>query len=347
MKRRIAHVHTGRNWGGGECQVLDLVRDLVRRGEQAVLFTVGKGKLFRRSAAEGLKPQAVSHEAIVRMEPDIIHAHDSGALSISRGCARERRVPVVLSRRIASPLRRNPFSRAKYSAGSVAAVIAISETVKHVFAASGYPADRIHVVPDGLDFEVIDAVAPDPELRRNYRAEFLVAGIGSLTRKKNWGMLIRTAARLADEGMDIDWLLAGEGPERQRLKALAQRCGVQDRVHSLGFREDSQRIIKSCDLLFFPSLMEGASVTVREAMALGTPVVAVNAAGTVESLDGHGRLVAPDDMGGAARAVRELLENPAARTPLVDAARESARRRFSFDRTVTGTMDVYNAVRSA
>ena len=180
MKRRIAHVHTGRNWGGGECQVLDLVRDLVRRGEQAVLFTVGKGKLFRRSAAEGLKPQAVSHEAIVRMEPDIIHAHDSGALSISRGCARERRVPVVLSRRIASPLRRNPFSRAKYSAGSVAAVIAISETVKHVFAASGYPADRIHVVPDGLDFEVIDAVAPDPELRRNYRAEFLVAGIGSL-----------------------------------------------------------------------------------------------------------------------------------------------------------------------
>lgn len=194
---------------------------------------------------------------------------------------------------------------------------------------------------------MLDAVSPDPELRRRYRADFLVAGVGSLTRKKNWQMLVRTAALLAGEGLDIHWLLAGEGPERPRLEALAQRCGVRERVHLLGFRQDSQRILKSCDLLFFPSLMEGASVTVREAMALGTPVVAVNAAGTAESLDGHGRLVAPDDIEEAARNIRDLLAKPAARETLIDAARESARRRFSFERTVEGTRQVYDAVLSA
>ena len=324
--------------------MLNLVHGLKSRGVQAELFTAGNGKLFRLAEAEGLVPKPACRETIEGMAPGLIHAHDSGALTIALRSARKHKTPVVLSRRIASPLRRNPFSRAKYSAGRIAAVVAISQTVKRVFAESGYPVDRIHVVPSGLDLEALDAVTADPDLRQRYRCRYLAVGIGSLTKKKNWQMLIRTAARLADEGMDIDWLLAGEGPEQGRLEKLARRCGIQDRVHLLGFREDVQQILKSCDLLFFPSLIEGASVTVREAMALGTPVVAVNAEGTAESLEGHGRLVDPDNVDGAARTVRDLLENPAARASLADAARESARNRFSFVRTITGTMAVYESV---
>jgi glycosyltransferase involved in cell wall biosynthesis len=346
MKRRVAHLHTGRSWGGGEYQVLNLVRGLVRRGEKAVLFGVAGGKLLHRAQTEGLDTRRLSRKAVAEFRPDIIHAHDSGALSAARRRARELGAPVVFSRRVASPLRRNPFSRAKYSAESIAAVLAISETVKQVFAASGYPPDRIYVVPSGLDLEALDDVVADPGLRRHYGAELLVAGVGSLTKKKNWQMLVRTAALLNGEGWDLHWLLAGEGPERESLEALAAGSGVGDRVHFLGFREDAQQLIKSCDLLFFPSLIEGASVTVREAMALGAPVVAVDAAGTAESLNGHGCLVAPDDVDGAARAVRGLLTDSAARTAMVEAARESARRRFSFDRTVRGTMEVYDAVLS-
>ena len=83
--------------------------------------------------------------------PDLIHAHDSRATSLAIGAGRRLGVPVVSPRRVASPLRRNARSARKYSARSLAAVIAISDTVRDVFGQSGYPEDRIHVVPSGLE----------------------------------------------------------------------------------------------------------------------------------------------------------------------------------------------------
>ena len=90
--------------------------------------------------------------------------------------------------------------------------------------------------------------------------------------------------------------------------------------------------------------MEGASVTVREAMLLGTPVVAVDAAGTMESLDGHGIGIKPGDVSAAADAVYAVLTDTDKRQSMIAGARRSALARFSFPVTVAGTLAAYRRI---
>lgn len=356
----IIHIHTNREWGGGEYQVLNLVKGLVARGWPVKVFAHHRGELFKRLRAQRLPVaplprggfldrvtgrRAALRDRVAGLQAALVHVHDSPATSIGIDVGTQTDIPVVLSRRVASPLRRNVFSRRKYSARALAAVIAISETVKNVFARSGYPRDRIHVVPSGLDVAGLETVAPDPEFRRQFKAPFLAGGVGKLSHKKNWQLLVRVAAEVARRGgPEVAWCIAGDGPELDELRDLARRLGVGPRIHFLGFRKDATRVLKSLDVLFFPSLMEGASVTVREAMLLGVPVVAANAAGTVESLAGHGWVVNPHDVEGAARSVIEVLTDATRRNEVCRKARALAAERYSIDVTVEGTVRVYEKV---
>ena len=353
---RVVHLHTGREWGGGELQVSLLVRGLASRGVQAALWADGAGRLFARAMTEGLPVQPLPARwkwplgdvtlgrDLARWGVDLLHCHDSGSLGLGIRLRRRLRVPLVLARRIASPLRANPVSRFKYSPRRVDAVIAISETVRDVFCRSGFPRARVSVVPSGLDIQQLDGLTVDESVRQAYGNGFLVAGIGKLAPKKNWPLLVRTAASVAASGLDVHWLLVGDGPERRLLEALVRELDVSSRVHLLGFREDASRILRSVDLLFFPSQREGASVTVRQAMVLGVPVVAANAPGIVESLGGHGWTVEPDDVAGATSAVVEALTNDSTRRRLCRAASASARERFGVERMVSGTLGVYAEV---
>jgi len=347
----IVQLHTGAGWGGGESQVYQLAAGLRNRGIPCRLFCRAGGMLLDRAKAAGLAAEPLPRwlpgsrlaGRLQAARTAVVHVHDSRALAIGLRAAGGAGIPLVLSRRIASPLRANPRSRRKYSPRRIAAVLAISETVRDVMVRCGFPADRIFVAPSGLDLGALDAAEPDLALRGAGPGP-VVGGIGALSRKKNWTLLLRTAARLRQAAPDLRWVIAGDGPERRRLDGLARELGVSGCVHFLGFRPDALRVLSSLDLLFFPSRMEGAGVTVREAMAMGVPVVAARAPGTVESLDGHGWLVDPDDVEGAARTVRRVLDDPEERTRVAAAARDSARRRFSFDATLTRTLHVYERV---
>jgi glycosyltransferase involved in cell wall biosynthesis len=347
----IAHLNANRDWGGGENQILNLVESLHADGVRTTLIAREGGMLATRAHAlelpvvlfskRGGVVQVAQHCSALGI--DLLHVHDSASTSIGVKVGRRLDLPVVLSRRVASPLRRNPFSRRKYSPRSLAGVLAISQTVRDVFKrCTNFPDERLFVVPSGVKVGELDAVARDADFRRTYaRGTYLVGGVGKLSSKKNWGMLVATAAALGERGMDVNWVIAGDGPEEAALDAMITEHGLQDRIHLLGFREDAKQIIKSLDVLLFPSLMEGASVTVREAMLLGTPVVAVDAAGTMESLDGHGIGIKPGDVSAAADAVHAVLTDTDKRQSMIAGARRSALARFSFPVTVAGTLAAY------
>jgi len=352
----IGQINTNPDWGGGENQVLHLVEGLVGRGERVTLFAHPDGELLRRARAAGYdvcplpgsgRCPAVRRtaEAVSRLGVELLHVHDSRGGSLGARVGRRLGLPVVLSRRVASPLRRNLLSRWKYSTRNFRAVIAISNTVRDVFLkTSRYPAENVFVVPDGVDIGELDAVERDHAFRRAFKGQFVAGGVGKLSVKKNWQFLVRVAAQVAASNLDVQWVVAGDGQERETLEALARDLGVADRVHFLGFRADSHRILKSLDVLFFPSIVEGASVTVRECMVLGTPVVAVEAAGTMESLAGHGWRVADGDVEGAALCVSEALTQRTMRDEHVAAARRHAIEHYAYDRTVRGTLAVYRKV---
>ena len=353
----VAQLHTNREWGGGENQILSLVRGLVGRGVRCVLLTPRDGVLWERARAVGIWTEPLeSHsgarsgvrqhalDVVKELGASVLHAHDSGSVSHGGWLSARTGVPLVLSRRVASPLRRNPLSRLKYGSARVAGVLAISETVKSVFCESGYPPERVWVVPSGLDFASLDRVQPDADKRAQFGKAPLVGGIGKLSEKKNWRLMVEAAHALNARGVHIEWALLGSGPEEDALRALVAERKLGEHFKFLGFQEDAASWLKTFDLLFFPSRIEGASVTVREAMALGVPVVAANAAGTMESLDGCGWIIDPDDVDSAADTVYGVLNDSAERDKRVAAAREIARSRYAQEQTIEGTLAAYRRV---
>ncbi len=348
---RVAHLHTNLEWGGGETQLLALVLRMHARGIFTVLATPSRGALYPRARRAGVRVIALEEGGAARrqMELDLqefgltrLHAHDSGSTSLGIRLRRRLGIPLVLTRRVASPLRRNPFSRWKYSPRRLDAVIAISGTVRDVMIQSGYPADRIHIAPSGVDVAALGRIPLEPDFRAAYGTDFLVGGLGRLAHKKNWMLMIRAAEILAKESFPVQWVLAGDGPDRAGLEAAVRQAGLEGRFHLLGFRADATRLLRQFDLLCFPSRMEGASVAVREAMAMGVPVAAADSPGVVESLAGHGWVVGCDDPAAMAGAVRAALRDGGLRRQRIDGARRHAQEHYDFEHMVEATLDAYS-----
>ena len=109
---------------------------------------------------------------------------------------------------------------------------------------------------------------------------------------------------------DVDAIVVGDGPERERLEALARELGVAERIEFLGARPhaDMPGLLCSADLAIFPSLMEATSVAALECMACGLPVAASAVGGLPQIVDdGVGGLFPPGDPEGLAAKVVELL----------------------------------------
>jgi len=148
---RILHLDTGRELRGGQRQLLLLARGLAQRGhEQSVLARQG-GALYEASRAAGFKtlPCTVVNLVWLARESDLIHAHDARAhtlAALAGGGA-----PLIVSRRVAFPVRNSVFSRWKYS--RAARFLAVSESVRTRLREAGLPASRIAVVYDGVDLK--------------------------------------------------------------------------------------------------------------------------------------------------------------------------------------------------
>ena len=136
--------------------------------------------------------------------------------------------------------------------------------------------------------------------------------------------------------MALEIELVGEGPEREALTRLARSLGLEDRLRFRGwlrFPEVRQAMLDAT-VLVHPSIGLGDAVptVIKEAMALGTPVVASNVAGIPELLaDGEcGVLVPPQDVGALASGIERLLRAPAERHRFAAAARQHVERTFDL-----------------
>ncbi|WP_161567334.1 glycosyltransferase [Exiguobacterium sp. SH4S7] len=109
---------------------------------------------------------------------------------------------------------------------------------------------------------------------------FLLLSVGELNKNKNHEIIIRSLFYLKD--YDIQYAICGKGPLKESLVRLADELGVRDKVHFLGFRQDVKKIYVSADAYVFPSLREGLSVALMEAMASSLPVICSGIRGNVD-----------------------------------------------------------------
>src|SRR6185503_1447011 len=159
---RVMHVDTERGWRGGERQTLWLARELVRRGFRSPIAARYGEPLAERATAAGLDVVECSpafeldvraawqlRQAIRERKIEIVHAHTAHAVAVAALATLNTEIPMVVARRVDFPLRDNVGTRWKY--GRAAAIVAVSRAVAGVLERGGVAADRIHVVPDGVD----------------------------------------------------------------------------------------------------------------------------------------------------------------------------------------------------
>lgn len=189
-------------------------------------------------------------------------------------------------------------------------LITVCQALKDGLVDLGIPAERITVLRNGVDLELFRP-RNRSALRRTMHLEGLVlASVGHLIERKGHHHVVRALADLPGTTL----LVAGDGPQRQALEALAGRLGVRDRVRFLGVLDQSALcdVYNCADILVLASSREGWANVLLEGMACGTPVVASAVWGTPEVVasPAAGLLMPSLDHQGVAAAVTQLRKAP-------------------------------------
>jgi glycosyltransferase involved in cell wall biosynthesis len=212
-----------------------------------------------------------------------------------------------------------------------------------------YPRQKLRVLYNGIDLEAFSNGATREAARANLglpRDANVVAVVARLDPVKNHAMLFRSFKEIEISVPNAVLLVVGDGPERDRLRALGDRLSPDGKIRFLGSRSDVPDMIRAADIFALPSFSEGMSVTLLEAMAAGLPVVATRVGGNDEVVM-HGEtgfLVPNDHASEMARRLLQLFGDENLRRRMGQAGRKRAVDFFSTERMVSAFSSLYQDV---
>lgn len=208
--------------------------------------------------------------------------------------------------------------------------VANSQRVRVLAAEAGIASERVAVVLPAIDTKRLCPRGVDFRAAWGGTGRPVVLTLARLVPRKGQDMVIRALREIIREVPDALYVIAGRGPDRERLEALARDLGVEAHVRFAEFvdEHDLGDAYASCDVYAMPCRetpedLEGFGITFLEAGALGKAVVAGRSGGAVDAVlhNETGLLVSPTDPRDIARAILDLLTNPTLRTRLGTAAR--------------------------
>ena len=292
---RVLQVDAGREWRGGQNQVRLLSRELARIPGVDVQLLTRRGSQLARRATEagisvsgvpwgpGLDPRACwqLRSCIRRFRPDVIHVHDSHALTLARVAA-DSAATLIAHRRVDFHIRPgSAWFRAR-------ALIAVSRAVREVLVSDGIPPERITVIPDGIDPDEVRGAAARPlDIRGRLGlspSTPLAVNVAALVDHKDQRTLVRAAVHARAARPDLHWVIAGEGELRRTLERDIAALGIGDRVHLVGYVPEADALIREATVVVMSSKEEGMGSVILDALALEKPAVATAAGGIPEVL---------------------------------------------------------------
>jgi sugar transferase (PEP-CTERM/EpsH1 system associated) len=365
---RVLHVICCMGRGGAEMGILKLIAGLGEEFEHRICTTRGFDPDFVRSsfseekmfvagsAAPKLQFPLFRLASIMRKyRPHIVHTRNWGALE-AVPAARLAGVPVVVHSEhgyevdmfAGLPMRRRLFRRAAYAMTD--AIFAVTRELRDFHARQAWiRPERMGVMYNGVDTQ---RFAPCIQTRLAMRRElglpedsFVIGAVGRLVPIKDHQTLLKAAALLFARGIDVRVVLVGSGPERERLQATAAGA-LEGRVCFAGDSDRVPGMLNAMDVFVLPSLGEGMSNTLLEAMACGLPVFATNVGGNPEIIEDNlnGSLFAPGDVEWLANKLQLLASDPSLIHQLGTAARNYAIESFSLSRMLETYRSFYLAL---
>jgi sugar transferase (PEP-CTERM/EpsH1 system associated) len=365
---RVIHIVNSLGLGGTERGVLKVMQGLdAARFEQKLCAIRGADpKLARSPVVDGKLLTAGKTKPGFRFllfqlvslfrehKPHIVHSRNWGAIEAVLA-GRIAGVPVVihsehgyeLDMLSGLPLRRRALRRAFYPMCD--AVFTVSNQLQryHGQQVRILP-ERIRVIPNGVDTQLF---APDASRRQRARERFgfssedLVLGsIGRMVPIKGHDTMLRAGEVLLRRNKKVRLLLVGAGPDLDRHRSYVQSSELlKDRVVFVGASFDVADLYQAMDVFLLPSISEGLSNTLLEAMATGLPCIATDVGGNPE-LVSHGEegfLFPPGGVSQLAAFVEQISENDTLRARFSAAARQRATSQFSLDRMMDAYTKLY------
>jgi len=362
---KIAYVVTrAEPIGGAQVHVRDFAHALRRLGHDPIVLTSGSGPYTEGLQAAGIQTislpslQAAIHPlrdlralhelrtTLKQLKPDLVSAHSSKAGVLARMAARSLGIPVIFTAHGWAFTPGIPDHQAavytwieRLAAPLASKVITVSEFDRRLALARGVAASRkLVTIHNGM---------PDvgPELRAvPGRSPVRFTMVARFEPQKDHTTLLQAMAGLPAEGWSLD--LIGDGPLQAKAEALCRSLGLSDRVRFWGQRLDVETRLAEAQVALLISNWEGFPRSILEAMRAGLPVIATAVGGVVESvINGEtGFTVSRGDAAGLRQRLAQLLTDAELRTRLGRRARELYEERFTLERTLEKTLQVYREV---
>jgi glycosyltransferase involved in cell wall biosynthesis len=345
-------------WPGGVEKKLTALLPLLNRDlfDVKVVCLKAQGELAPVLAAAGIP--VIEKTVLSRWSPkglwtlarylkregvDIVHTHMYRSNVTGTVAARLAGVPVIIANihNVGSWDDAGQVRTDRFVSRFRQCTVFVSEAVKRDYLKQvPLPDTAQKVLYNGVDTEVFKP--GNPETEPALHGEIKVGAAARLMPQKNLHLLVKAAADPVFQKAGVHFFVAGEGPLKQDLLTCAKSAGASGHFHLLGFNRSIRDFYQSLDLFAMPSLKEGFSNALLEAMACGLPVVATAVGGNPEAVRHgvNGLLVPPDNDEAFLAALRTVLENAETRHRM---GHESARiaRSFSLKEMVRQTEELY------
>lgn len=271
--------------------------------------------------------------------PALIHIQTHRALALGTWLARSLELPYVVT--IHTHL--SSYDRISIDRKWCHRIIAINSSVRdELVERRKFPADLVTVIPAGVDVaahaEVQSALDP--------RHVPVIGTATPLEADKGIPFFLGAARQVLDVRPELEFLVAGAGPEEANLRRVARALAIEQKVTFVPHLLDFTESLAAMDIFCLPSLQKGLGTIMLEAMALGRPVIATEVGGVSNAIrEGDtGLIVPPGDSRALARKMLDLLENPARARAIGAAARRLVANEFNADRMVVQTAELYREI---
>jgi sugar transferase (PEP-CTERM/EpsH1 system associated) len=366
MKKRIhvQHVVLSLQPGGLENGVVNVVNRLSsdrfqssicclkHAGEFAARLSVGTS-VYEMGSQGGINPWLPFRLARLfrKTRPDIVHTRNAESFYYGFLGAKLAGIRCVVHSEHGRAFddRAIRFRVQRWFSAHTQAVCAVSERLKRDLAVNiRIPEQSIQVLYNGVDLERFSS-GDRATVRRQMglgEAEVVIGSVGRLVPVKNYPLLLRAVAALGRE--NVLTVLVGAGPQRAALEALAKSLGIDHRVRFLGHRDDITSLLAAMDIFALPSISEGMSNTLLEAMAVGVASVASDVGGNPEIVS-HGRegyLFASGDEVALAGYLQRLCADADLRRSFGETGRARVKRDFSMQAMIQRYENLYMATLS-
>jgi len=230
----------------------------------------------------------------------------------------------------------------------VSGFIAVSDDVKKAMVQIIGPiGDKVTVICNGVDTQKYRQTVDKAFVRNQLGLEAdtrLIALVATLKEQKGHRYLIRALASIVPQHPDLHVLFIGDGELKEELQDQVNRLNLGGHIHFLGNRHDVPELLAASDLFVLPSLWEGLSMALLEAMATGLPVVASKLSGTVQVITPNesGILVPPGDTRQLVQAIEQLLNDPTLAQAMGTAARRRVAEEFSAQKQANEHLALYH-----